>query len=117
MQTNDLTPEKLREPADLRPDNARVLSLFLHLDPPEYATPPARGAEVRSLLDQADRLVKELKENDGLSHDEQKGLRDDIERAREFFNNGDFDAKGAHGMAVYIATPADLFDIVKLPRP
>ncbi len=33
MQTNDLTPEKLRELADLRPANARVLSLFLNLDP------------------------------------------------------------------------------------
>ena len=117
MQTNDLTPEKLRELADLKPDTARVLSLFLNLDPTEYATPAARGSEVRSVLDQADRLVKELKEHDGLTHDQQKGLREDIEQAREFFNNGDFDAKGAHGLAVYIATPAGLFDVVKLPRP
>ena len=117
MQTNDLTPEKLRELADLRPGNARVLSLFLNLDPTEYATPPARGSEVRSLLDQTERLVKELKENDGISHEEQKGLRDDIERAREYFNNGDFDAKGAHGLAVYLASPADVFEVVKLPRP
>ena len=117
MQTNDLTPEKLRELADLRPDNARVLSLFINLDPSEYATPAARGSEVRSLLDKADRIVKELKEHDSLSHDEQKGLREDIERARDFFNNGDFDAKGAHGLALYIASPAGLFDIVKLPRP
>jgi peptide chain release factor subunit 1 len=117
MQTNDLTPDKLRELADLRPAGARVLSLFLNLDPTEYATPPARGSEVRSLLDQTERLVKELKENDGISHDEQKGLRDDIERARQYFNNGDFDAKGAHGLAVFLASPADVFEVVKLPRP
>ena len=117
MQTNDLTSEKLRELADLRPDNARVLSLFLNLDPTEYATPAARGSEVRSLLDQTERLVKELKQNDGISHDEQKGLRDDIERAREYFNNGDFDARGAHGLAVFLASPANVFEIVKLPRP
>src|SRR5215204_7286510 len=70
MQTNDLTPEKLRELADLEPGNARVLSLFLNLAPTEFAMPAARGAEVRSLLDQAERLVKEAKEGDGLAHDE-----------------------------------------------
>jgi peptide chain release factor subunit 1 len=117
MQTNDLTPERLRELADLRPDNARVLSLFLNLDPTELATPPARGSEVRSMLDQAERSVKELKEHDGVTHDELKALRDDIDRAREWFNNGDFDAKGAHGLAIYLAGPAGLFEVVKLPRP
>ena len=114
MQTNDLTPEKLRELADLRPDNARVLSLFLNLAPTEFASPAARGSEVRSLIDQAKRLVKD---DDGLSHDELMALRADVERAESYFNNGDFDAKGAHGLAVYLAGPADLFEIVKLPRP
>jgi len=114
MQTNDLTPEKLRELADLKPDNARVLSLFLNLAPTEFASPAARGAEVRSLIDQANRLVKD---EDGLSHDELGALRDDVERADKYFNNGDFDAKGAHGLAVYIAGPANLFEVVKLPRP
>jgi peptide chain release factor subunit 1 len=117
MQTNDLTPGKLRDLADLRPDNARVLSLFLNLDPTEFATPPARGSEVRSVIDQAERSLKELKENDGLTHNELTALRDDIDRAREWFNNGDFDAKGAHGLALYLAGPADLFEVVKLPRP
>src|SRR3954454_21125817 len=114
MQTNDLTPEKLRELADLKPDNARVLSLFLNLAPTEFASPAARGAEVRSLIDQANRLVKD---EDGIGHDELMALRDDVERADKYFNNGDFDAKGAHGLAVYLAGPADLFEIVKLPRP
>src|SRR3954468_19632797 len=114
MQTNDLTPEKLRELADLKPDNARVLSLFLNLAPTEFASPAARGSEVRSLIDQANRL---LKDEDGLSHDEQSALRDDIARANDYFNNGDFDAKGAHGLAVYLAGPANLFEVVKLPRP
>ena len=114
MQTNDLAPEKLRELADLKPDNARVLSLFLNLAPTEFASPAARGAEVRSLIDQANRLVKD---EDGLSHDELGALRDDVERADKYFNNGDFDVKGAHGLAVYLAGPANLFEIVKLPRP
>ena len=113
MQTNDLTSEKLRELADLKPAGVRVLSFFLNLDPTEFATPPARGAEVRSLLDQAERLIK----SNGLAHEAMKALRDDVERAREFFNNGDFDAKGAHGIALYAAGGADLFEVVKLPRP
>ena len=51
MQTNDLNKEKLRRLAQLRPDNgACVLSLFLNLDPSEFATPPARETEIRSLL-------------------------------------------------------------------
>jgi hypothetical protein len=115
MQTNDLTLDKLRELADLRPDGARVLSLFLNLDPTDYATRTARGSEVRSVLDQAEKLVKEA--NDSLPHDQKVGLREDIERARAYFNNGDFEAKGAHGLALYIASPIDLFDVIKLPRP
>ncbi len=114
MQTNDLTPEKLRELADLKPDNARVLSLFLNLEPTEFASPAARGAEVRSLIDQANRLVKE---ENGIGHAELAALREDVERVDRYFNNGDFDAKGAHGLAVYVAGPADLFEVVKLPRP
>jgi peptide subunit release factor 1 (eRF1) len=113
MQTNDLTAERLRQLADLKPGNARVLSLFLNLDPRDMATPPARASEVRSLLDQADKLVKE---QEGLDHDQAKALREDLERLRSYFNNG-FDAKGAHGVAIYIAGPADLFDVIKLPRP
>jgi peptide chain release factor subunit 1 len=115
MQTNDLTSERLRQLADLKPGNARVLSLFLNLDPREVATPPARASEVRSLLDAAHKAIKDA---DGdLAHDEAKALRDDLERASDFFNNGSFDAKGAHGLAVYLSGPADLFDVIKLPRP
>src|SRR4051812_28106549 len=116
MQTNDLTSERLRQLADLKPDHARVLSLFLNLDPRDLATPPARASEVRSLLDQAERAVKEVA-NDGGDHGEVKALRDDVERVRSFLSNGSFDAKGAHGMAIYVAGPADLFEVIKLPRP
>jgi peptide subunit release factor 1 (eRF1) len=116
MQTNDLTAEKLRELADLKPDNARVLSLFVNLDPRDFGTPPARASEIRSLIDQASRTVKEL-QNDGLSQEEKKALVEDVERVRSYLNTGDFDAKGAHGIAVYASGPADLFEVIKLPRP
>jgi peptide subunit release factor 1 (eRF1) len=69
------------------------------------------------VLDQADRAIKEATEANGITHDQAKALRDDLQRASDFFNNGSFDAKGAHGLAVYLAGPADLFDVIKLPRP
>jgi peptide subunit release factor 1 (eRF1) len=112
MQTNQLDPDLLRRLADLRPDGARVLSLFLNLDPSEFATPPARATEARSLIDQAER---QLREESDLGHDAKKALREDIDRARDFF--GRLDVDGAHGLALFACGPADLFEAIKLPRP
>jgi peptide subunit release factor 1 (eRF1) len=112
MQTNELNSDLLRRMADLRPDGARVLSLFLNLDPSEFSTPPARATEVRSLIDQAERA---LRDSEGLSHDEQKALRQDIARARDHLER--LNADGAHGLALYVCGPADLFEAIKLPRP
>src|SRR5438477_36212 len=113
MQTNDLNKEKLRRLAQLRPDDgACVLSLFLNLDPSEFATPPARETEIRSLTDQAERA---LRETDDLSHDAKQGLKQDIARAREYLSGADF--SGAHGMALFLCGPANLLETMKLPRP
>ena len=114
MQTNEMSPDRLRRLAELRPEQGRVLSLYLNLDPSEFATAPARSAEIQSLLDEAERRVKA---EDGLSHDEEQGLRRDIERAREFFKGDGFSAKGAHGYAAFACGPSDLWETVKLPRP
>jgi peptide subunit release factor 1 (eRF1) len=113
MQTNELNSDLLRRLADLHPDGARVLSLFLNLDPSEFATPPARATEARSLIDQAERQLREA--GDSLSHDEKKALTEDIERARDYF--GRMSADGAHGLALFACGPADLFEAIKLPRP
>src|SRR2546423_1916989 len=51
MQVNDITPERLRRLAAIRAGDARVLSLFVNLDPRGFATPAARRTEVRSLLE------------------------------------------------------------------
>jgi peptide subunit release factor 1 (eRF1) len=113
MQTNELNSDLLRRLADLRPDGARVLSLFLNLDPSEFATPPARATEAHSLIDQAERLARE--EAEGLSHDAKLALREDIGRARSYFDR--LSADGAHGLALFACGPADLFEAIKLPRP
>jgi peptide chain release factor subunit 1 len=114
MQTNQLDRSKLRELADLHPEGAKVLSLYLNLDPTQFASPQARSTEMHSLLDEADRR---LRNGDHLSHDERIHLREDVERVREFFNSSDFSAKGAHGLAIFCSGPADLFEVIKLPRP
>ena len=112
MQTNQLDSDLLRRLADLRPDGGRVLSLFLNLDPSQFGTAPSRTTEINSLLDDADRRVRD--ESD-LGHDDQRALREDIERVRRFLAGADFE--GAHGMAIYACGSADLFEAIKLPRP
>src|SRR5919204_2779747 len=114
MQTNELNRSKLRELADIRPDGAKVLSLYLNLDPTEFASAQARTTEMSSLLDEADRM---LRNGNSLSHEEKVHLREDVERVRRYFNSPDFSAKGAHGLAIFCSGPADVFEVIKLPRP
>jgi peptide subunit release factor 1 (eRF1) len=112
MQINELNSDLLRRLADLRPDGARVLSLFLNLDPSQFGTARARTTEINSLLDEAARCVRD---GDDLTHDQEQALRADVERAREYLSGADFE--GAHGLALFVCGPADLFEPVKLPRP
>jgi peptide chain release factor subunit 1 len=113
MQTNELNRQKLRRLAELRPsDGACVLSLYLNLDPSEFATPPARETEIRSLIDAAERSLRDA---DHLSHAAREGLKQDIARAREYLSGADF--SGAHGMVLFCSEAAGLFEAIKLPRP
>jgi peptide subunit release factor 1 (eRF1) len=36
---------------------------------------------------------------------------------RQYFHSPDFSAKGAHGLAIFCSGPADIFEVLKLPRP
>src|SRR3954453_18746606 len=113
MQTNELRPDRLRELAVLRPDGARVLSVFLNLDPASFAEPPARASEIRSVVDELRRLSRAQSED--ADHDAKIGIRADIDRISEFLD--DFSPKGAHGLVIYACGPADLFEVIRLPRP
>jgi peptide subunit release factor 1 (eRF1) len=113
MQTNELRPERLRELAVLRPDGARVLSVFLNLDPAAFAEPSARASEIRSVVDDLRRLARA--EADDLAHDAKLAMRADLDRMEEFL--GGFSPKGAHGLVIYACGPADLFEVIRLPRP
>ena len=114
MQVNDLTAERLRRLAGIRAGDAKVLSLFVNLDPREFATPAARRTEVRSLLDRAARRVRD---DDALGHAERASLRADLERLGAELGRGGLDAKGAHGLAIFAASAVDLFEVLKLPEP
>jgi peptide chain release factor subunit 1 len=112
MQAFDLDRDRLRALAATRPDHGRVLSLYLNLDPREFATPPARQTAITSLLTDAGRAVEAA----GCDHDGERALRADLERARELLR-GDPPTEGAHGLALFLSEPAGLFEVVRLPRP
>src|SRR3954447_24299328 len=111
MQTNQLDRGKLRELANLHPEGAKVLSLYLNLDPTEFASPQARSTEIHSLLDEADRR---LRNGNHLTHDEKIHVREDVQRVRDWFDSPDFSAKGAHGLAIFCSGPAGVFEVLKL---
>jgi hypothetical protein len=110
---NDVDPARLRRLAGLRAASARVLSLYLDLDPSEFGTIPARESEITSALDAARRVIDES----GLEHDALVAARADVERIREALTDGALDAKGARAVAVFACGPEDLFEVLKLPRP
>jgi peptide subunit release factor 1 (eRF1) len=113
MQANELNETRLRELARVHTENgARVLSIFLNLDPAEFATPPARASEISSVIDDVHRRVRE---SGDLSHDARKGLEDDVKRADAFLR--DLSPKGAHGFALFACAATGLFEGIRLPRP
>src|SRR3954468_6817987 len=104
MQTNQLSPDTLRRLAELRPGAGKVVSIYLNLDPTEFASGAARSTAINSVLDQAGRAARE----------EDPSVREDVDRIREAFR--DFDFQGAHGVAVFACGSEDLLEVIKLPR-
>ena len=112
MQVSAPDRDQLRSLTELRLDRPVVLSLYLNLDPSQFGTPPARKTSVRSLLDEAERRVRE---RNGLSHDEMMALRASLARASAFLEN-DLPSDGAHALALFASEENGLFEVVKLPR-
>jgi peptide chain release factor subunit 1 len=111
MQVAAPDRDDLRRLAGVRLDRPVVLSLYLNLDPAELATPPARATAVRSLLDEADRSIRERK---NVAHQDKLDLRAAFERASGVL--AEPPTEGAHAVAVFVAEPAGLFEVLKLPR-
>jgi peptide chain release factor subunit 1 len=114
MAANTITRDRLRRLADVKPDRGRVLSVFLNLDPTQFATPAARSTAITSVLTEAARRVESA---DGLDHSEREALKADVNRVREALNASDIAQNGTRAVAVYACGPADLLEVVALRRP
>jgi peptide subunit release factor 1 (eRF1) len=108
-----LTRGRLRRLADVHPDRGRVLSVFLNLDPSEFATGAARSSAITSILNEAARRVEETPD---LEHDERTALKADVDRVREVLS-GDIAGNGTRALAVFACGPEDLLEVVSLREP
>src|ERR671916_2730147 len=98
MGVNTITRSRLRSLTDVHPERGRVLSVFLTLDPSQFATPAARSTAVTSVMTEAAHRVDEA---DGLDHEERQALRQDVERVRETLSGSDIAGNGTRAVAVY----------------
>ena len=106
-----LTAEGLRSLTEVEIPAGRVISVFVDLDPSEFGVVRARASQVSSLVDGLSRTVEALA--DELAHDELTALRSDRDRIRDELN--DLDAEGARGLALFACSPADLWEVLRLP--
>jgi peptide chain release factor subunit 1 len=91
-----------------------IISLYLDLDPERFATPPARSAQIRSLIDQA---ARELDAARGLTHDELVSLRADLQRIDGYLSSREPPYQGAGALGVFCSGLDDLFEVIPLSRP
>src|SRR3954470_22359931 len=114
MAANTIDRGRLRRLTDVRPERGRVLSVFLNLDPAQFATPPARATAITSVLNDAAHRIERC---EGLEHDEHEWLRAGLERVRERLGDSDLASNGTRAVAVYACAPEDLLEVVALRRP
>ncbi len=103
------SPRTVERLARLEPGE-KVLTIYLDLDPAAFATPAARETQIKSVLDEAEKLLAE-------AGDEKKVLAEDIEAVRSFLDSDSDWPKDAGAVAVFRSGPAGLFELVKLPAP
>lgn len=86
-----------------------VISLYLDLDPERFATPPARPSQIRSLLDEARRLAKNL----SIDHEASRTLERDLSRVEADLTPDDLPVSGP-GLAVFCSGGDDLYLTIPL---
>jgi peptide chain release factor subunit 1 len=95
--------EALRDLARFRTERGIALSLYLDLDPSVTPTAGDTATRLKSLLSTAARRL-----DNGLTHDERKSLRADLDRVAGYVAN-ELDRDGAHGLAVFAAQLDELW--------
>ncbi len=113
MNANQLTENTLRSLSEVEADEPVVVSLFLNLDPSEFATAPARASQITSLLTEARALVEGAT---GLEHDAQEALRADLERVEEQLRADDIADDGTRGLAIFAAGTEGVLEVLRLPQ-
>ena len=109
-----ITQARLRALSAVHPQQGRVLSVFLNLDPTQFATPAARSSAITSVLTAA---AHKVEESEGLTHDERMALRDDVERVRDVLSTSDLAQNGTRAVAIYACGPEALLEVIRLRRP
>jgi peptide chain release factor subunit 1 len=106
-----ITQDRLRSLAEMRPDSGLVLSVFLNLDPGQFATAAARSTAITSVMTAAAHKVEDAAD---VSHEDRVALREDVARVREVLENSDVAANGTRGVAVYAHGPSNLLEVIPL---
>jgi peptide chain release factor subunit 1 len=104
--------QRIRNLAEVHMDEPVVLSVYLSLDPSRFATAPNRDAEIESLMDEARTRSEELE----LSHKGRADVDQDIGRVREWMKSS-LDPAGAHGIAIFCCSAADVLESFRLSTP
>src|SRR4051794_18767243 len=106
-----ITQDRLRSLAEMRPDSGLVLSVFLNLDPGQFATAAARSTAITSVMTAAAHKVEDAAD---VSHEDRVALREDVARVRDVLENSDVAANGTRGVAVYAHGPSNLLEVIPL---
>lgn len=109
---NDITEATLRNLAQAHADEQTVLSLYIDLDPSQFATAPARATEIRSLLDRAHREI----EAGERSHSERQSLRAACDRAGQILEEDGSRMRSARALSVFVCEPLGLARVLRLPH-
>jgi peptide chain release factor subunit 1 len=103
----------LRELAEHRAEYETVLSLYLDRDPSEFAVAPSGASAVRSLIDEAHRVV----ESGERPHAERQALRAALARARDELEGSRSWAHEARAVALFADETAGLWRLLRLAHP
>src|SRR3954452_4324219 len=114
MRASELSEDVLRSLSEVEADEPVVVSLFLNLDPSQFAVGPARASQITSVLAELDARLR----GSDLSEDAVEALTVDRERIEEYLRDDDrLSVQGASGLVVYASDALDVFRAVKLPEP
>lgn len=107
------TTEALGRLSELQTGGHSVLSLYLDFDPAEFPHLRDRHMQAQALLAELER--RHLGDGSA-SRADRIALREDVTRVREFLTDDELAVQPARGLAVFCSTPAEIFEVLTLPR-